>query len=101
MEHPYFRIGDRVRVRQWDDMEREYGRTGPGESINVPFFFVKEMKQYCGVEFVVTDTYMTTFGGGRCQRVEGLSQRWSVSNEMLEYADPTPVCEIDTIDDLL
>ena len=101
MTHVFFKTGDRVRVRQWDDMEREYGRIGPGESIKIPFYFTKEMRQYCGVEFVVTDAYRMTFEGERCQRVEGLSQRWSFSNEMLEYADPTPVCEIDTIDDLL
>lgn len=101
MEHPWFQPGDRVRVRQWDDMEREYGRSGPGDSINVPFFFVESMKQYCGVEFVVTDVYRVMFNGGECQRVEGLSPLWSLSNAMLEYADLTPVCEIGTIDDLL
>lgn len=31
MEHPWFKPGDRARVRQWDDMEREYGRDGSGD----------------------------------------------------------------------
>ena len=53
MEHQWFQPGDRVRVRQWDDMEREYGgsvRLG----LNVPLLFTRGMKQYCGQEFIVT-----------------------------------------------
>lgn len=101
MEHPYFQPGDRVRVRQWDDMEREYGRDGSSDIIKVPFFFTKGMKQYCGTEFVVTDAYEMSCDGKPCQNVCGLSAQWNFSNAMLEYAEPTPVCEIDTIDDLL
>ena len=95
MEHQWFQPGDRVRVRQWDDMEREYGgsvRLG----LNVPLLFVRGMEQYCGQEFIVTEVWDILVAGERCQRVMGLPTQYQWSNEMLE-----PVCEIGTIDDLL
>ena len=95
MEHQWFQPGDRVRVRQWDDMEREYGwsvRLG----LNVPLLFTRGMKQYCGQEFIVTEVWDILVAGERCQRVMGLPAQYQWSNEMLE-----PVCEIGTIDDLL
>lgn len=95
MEHPYFQPGDRVRVRQWDDMEREYGGGGM-LGLDVPLLFVREMEQYCGREFIVTDVWDIFVAGKLCQRVIGLPAQYQWSNEMLE-----PVCEIDTIDDLL
>ena len=45
--YPTYHVGDRVIVRQWDDMESEYGLNESGE-IKVPKFFTEPMKQYCG-----------------------------------------------------
>ena len=61
-KHPWFSPGDRVRVRSWEDMEQEYG-IGYATAINVPFYFVVEMRQFCGMEFVVTDVMETRFDG--------------------------------------
>ena len=48
-----YNVGDKVRVRQWDDMEKEFGLDFNGNDISVPNCgFVKEMRKYCG--FVVT-----------------------------------------------
>lgn len=46
-DYPTYNIGDKVTIRQWDDMESEFGLNGSGE-INVPKFFTEPMKQYCG-----------------------------------------------------
>lgn len=99
-KHPWFSPGDRARVRSWEDMEQEYG-IGYATTINVPFHFVVEMRQFCGKEFVVTDVMETSFDGKACQRVYGLTNSYSWSNEMLEYAEPPVVCEIGTIDALI
>lgn len=42
-------IGDYVKIRQWDDMLKEYGYSGSNlESIKIPFGFPTEMKLFCG-----------------------------------------------------
>lgn len=47
-DYPTYNIGDQVTIRQWDDMESEFGLNEFGD-IKVPkFFFTEFMKQYCG-----------------------------------------------------
>lgn len=45
--YPTYQTGDRVTIRQWDDMAAEFGLNECGE-IKVPKFFTKPMKKYCG-----------------------------------------------------
>ena len=43
-----YKVGDKVRVRQWDDMANEFGLHGR-KDIDIPnCTFVKEMRKYCG-----------------------------------------------------
>lgn len=48
-------VGDRVKIREWDDMEAEYKRDFPTQDwIGTPYIaFVSEMKPLCGKEFTV------------------------------------------------
>ena len=46
-DYPTYNIGDKVTIRQWDDMESEFGLDEFGD-IKVPKFFTKPMKKYCG-----------------------------------------------------
>lgn len=46
-DYPTYNVGDEVTIRQWDDMESEFGLYESGE-IKVPKFFTEPMKQYCG-----------------------------------------------------
>nr|DAJ13394.1 MAG TPA: hypothetical protein [Siphoviridae sp. ctX8T1] len=49
--YPTYNVGDKVTIRQWDDMESEFGlKYG---SINVPKHFTKDMKKYCGQTFPI------------------------------------------------
>lgn len=50
-----FYVGQRVRIRQWDDMENQYGLTIQ-KSINCLFHFVQSMKKFCGREFTIKST---------------------------------------------
>lgn len=40
-------VGDRVRIREWDDMAKEFGIDEDGD-IKTQYFFMKDMKKYCG-----------------------------------------------------
>ena len=46
-DYPTYNIGDKVTIRQWDDMESVFGLNESGE-IKVPKIFTEPMKQYCG-----------------------------------------------------
>lgn len=52
-DYPTYNVGDKVTIRQWDDMAAEFGLDGFGD-INVSkTFFTKRMKQYCGQTFPI------------------------------------------------
>jgi len=58
-----YKVGDRVRVRQWEAMARQYKVRNDGdiEIIGTPHYFIKEKKFLCGqvvtIEKVASDYY--------------------------------------------
>ena len=52
-----FKLGQRVRIRQWDDMEKEFGLNCLN-SINCMYSFTKSMKNICGRIAVITEIYI-------------------------------------------
>lgn len=46
-EEPKFKVGELVRIRQWDDMEKEFGLDADGD-IKTYVSFVTSMKPLCG-----------------------------------------------------
>ena len=74
-----YKVGDKVRVRQWDDMVEEFSTDDYGDILADGLYFVKGMKQYCGKTYEVCDaTYHYTLRTGN----EVL--RWSFTDGMLE-----------------
>lgn len=47
-----YNVGDRVVIREWDDMEEEYGLTS-NSSINCNCYFTTGMRYLCGREFTI------------------------------------------------
>lgn len=43
-----YKVGDKVRVRQWDDMVKEFGTDEAGSINQKTVVFTKEMKKFCG-----------------------------------------------------
>ena len=87
-----FKIGDRVRIRDWDDMVAEFGLSDRG-SIPCEYVFTQGMRDLCGSEYVITGVV-----GGRCllyPRVE-----WNISADMIEHCDrtKTPPVEVPIVD---
>lgn len=81
-----FEVGDKVRIRDWDDMERQYGLNMNG-SIKGPInVFSKGMEEYCGKCFVISDivcdkVLLRDFNG------KELPVAYSFYNWMLEPAE--------------
>ena len=43
-----YKVGDKVRVRQWDDMVKEFGVDKFGDISTKTGYFTKQMKEFCG-----------------------------------------------------
>lgn len=80
------KVGDKIRIREWDDMEKEYGLDLMGD-IKASSYFVSKMRYLCGTEHVVTDIEdsHTTY-----------IDNWLISDDMVEILnDDTPVTKED------
>lgn len=42
-------VGDCVRIKSWERMEKEFGTVGDPEAINCTCYFLQEMKPFCGL----------------------------------------------------
>ena len=54
------KVGQKYKVRSWDDMEREFGTAQTGGETYIPClaFFVKDMCRFCGTTITVSYTTM-------------------------------------------
>lgn len=99
-DYPTYQIGDRVTIRQWDDMAAEFGLDVYGD-IKVPkAYFTEPMRKYCGKTFTIVhinrypspDFDFYYFGGSTMV----------FTSPMFEQSCPTVVCASTlTFDDLL
>ena len=49
-----FEVGDKVQVREWDDMKKEFG-VDSGGNINTPdWCFIDEMIKFCGKTYIIS-----------------------------------------------
>lgn len=47
-----YKVGDKVTVRSWEDMEKEFGLDAAGD-IKVKCFFTKQMEKFCGKQLII------------------------------------------------
>lgn len=81
-EEPKFTVGELVRIRQWDDMEKEFGVDEDG-SIMCLYSFTEGMKPLCGkyAEIVSLDGSRVKLKLFNC---DGLNTSWGYSTDMIE-----------------
>lgn len=75
-----YKIGDRVRVREWDEMEKEFG-LDPWGDIKCDHTFVKDMREYCGKVFTVRNAFSRVYHLDGCKSNIGFW--WGFSDDML------------------
>lgn len=76
-----YKVGDKVRVRQWDDMLEEFGEYITSTSIDIQrCLFTKEMREYCG-EIV---TIKEIKGGNSYYIIKEDNEAWYWVDEMFE-----------------
>lgn len=101
----YFDIGDIVVIRDWDDMEAEFGLDGNGY-IACKYTFTRDMKYLCGLEYEV-------FGSEERSRhwlkphghEKKVESTWAISTDMLvlksEIENDLPSIDPDALSALL
>lgn len=55
-----YKVGQKVRVKSWEQMEKEYGLTSYG-SIKTPSSFTREMNCFCGMIFTIKNVRSDSF----------------------------------------
>ena len=97
----FFKVGDHVRVRQWEDMATEFP-IGQNGSIEVAYFFTVDMCAFCGTECFIQDARPGKWDGREMQDIicKNLpAYMWS--NEMFELVQSAPQITITSLDELL
>lgn len=100
MEYEPYPVGTVCKVREWEDMEAEFG-----SPYSVPFGFLQKMKYMCGKTFTVkryreaNSKLRKTFSYSSMENIEN---GWSISHEMLIPVGQADISDkIDISDDEL
>lgn len=88
-DYPTYNIGDKVTIRQWEDMESEFGLDEYG-NINVPKVFTEPMKQYCGQTLPIVHVRRHAPPNFDSYYLDGSSKIFS-SSPMFEQSKPQSI----------
>jgi hypothetical protein len=86
-----YQVGDKLRIRQWDDMKAEFG-VDERNTILCGGSFVREMRPLCGQDFTVSSAEKAqSYSGMKYRSVEQIEGTdiltcgyWTISDDMLE-----------------
>ena len=85
-EKPTFKVGELVRIRQWDDMVKEFGTRSTG-SVNCKCLFTVAMKPLCGKYAEIKDFRVDGIVFLRFFNCEKEDKCWSYSTDMIEKVE--------------
>ena len=82
-EEPKFKVGELVRIRQWDDMVEEFGTDGYG-SVACNYRFLDAMKPLCGKYAEIVRLDKDGRVGLKFFNCDDLNTGWAYSTDMIE-----------------
>jgi len=85
-EEPKFKVGELVRIRQWDDMVKEFGTRSTG-SVNCRCLFTKGMKPLCGKYAEIKDLCVDGIVFLRFFNCDDSVENWNYSTDMIEKVE--------------
>ena len=85
-EKPKFKVGELVRIRQWDDMVKEFGTRDTG-SVNCKCYFTEGMKPLCGKYAEIKDLRVDGIVFLHFFNCEKEEKCWSYSTDMIEKVE--------------
>lgn len=80
-------IGQKVKVKDFSELVKEFGVESNGNIIIGNYYFVRQMKVYCGEEYRIKNTYAD--GTYELDLQDG--EEWFFSEEMLEEINKVDV----------
>lgn len=81
-------VGDKVRIRDWDDMAAEFGVNAYDE-IPCRMTFIRDMQKYCGYEYTVAEVYGEHDDSFLCTFEEGDTRGYTWSSDMIQIGWPS------------
>lgn len=93
MFKPNFKVGDKVVIKDWDEMVKEYGIDPPSGSINCyPYHFVSSMRALCGEEATITKVYLKNWKVELEFKKSNLNYSpWNYCVDMIKHAKPQTI----------
>ena len=85
-EEPKFKVGELVRIRRWDDMEKEFGLTMLG-SIRCRCCFADGMKPLCGKYAEIKELLLDGIVHLRFFNCDDSVENWNYSIDMIEKVE--------------
>ena len=85
-EEPKFKVGELVRIRQWDDRVKEFGTRFTG-SVNCKCSFTVDMKPLCGKYAEIKDIRVDDIVFLRFFNCDDSVESWNYSTDMIEKVE--------------
>lgn len=97
-----FAVGDRVRIREWDDMAEEFGADEDGE-IPCAYAFIESMREFCGQEYTISKVHGRWDGTQRLwfEDAEDEEDDFAWSSDMCEHVISSPNVSVESIGDFV
>lgn len=97
-----FAVGDRVRIRDWDDMASEFGVDEDGE-IPCKYIFTPAMRVFCGQEYTISTTRNNPDGtqGLYFEDAGSAEEYLAWSSDMCEHIISSPNVSVESIEDFV
>lgn len=97
-----FAVGDRVRIREWNDMKTEFGVNEDGE-ILCRYNFIKEMQVFVGQEYTISGVYDHPDGTQRLwfEDADDEEDAYLWSSDMCEHIISSPNVSVESIGDFV
>lgn len=86
-----YKVGDKVKIRQWDDMASEFDVDTSGD-IELPgIFFTNEMKKFCGKIVTIQEQCVDIDDDEYYEILEDTEHEFSFSDDMFEDEFVSPI----------
>ena len=93
-----YKVGDKVKIRSWEDMEKEFGLDSDGDIKTGDIDFVRGMEHYCGKELTISEVYSSfyhTFEGGDWAYADNMFEDVSETTTVILYKKDNTVVALD------
>ena len=86
-----YKVGDKVKIRKWDDMASEFDVDAIGDIKLPTMFFTKEMEKFCGKVVTIQERCVDLDDDEYYEILEDTEQEFCFSDDMFEDEFAAPI----------